>query len=39
MKIAAITPYQKPDYLVETIIEGIYKNGIDLIGLKKELEK
>lgn len=30
MKIAAITPYQKPDYLVETIIEGIYKNGIDL---------
>ena len=30
MKIAAITPYEKLDYLAETIIEGIYKNGIEL---------
>ena len=30
MKIAAITPYLKPDYLAETIIEGIYKNNIEL---------
>ena len=30
MKIAAITPYKKSDYLVETVIEGIYKNNIEL---------
>jgi len=30
MKIAAITPYQKLDYLAETIIEGIYKNNFEL---------
>lgn len=30
MKIAAITPYEKLDYLAETVIEGIYKNGFEL---------
>jgi hypothetical protein len=30
MKIAAVTPYKKLDYLAETVIEGIYKNGIEL---------
>jgi len=30
MKIAAITPYKKQDYLAETVIEGIYKNGFEL---------
>ena len=30
MKILAVTPYEKLDYLAETIIEGIYKNNIEL---------
>ena len=30
MKILAITPFKKLDYLAETVIEGIYKNGIEL---------
>ena len=30
MKIAAVTPYKKSDYLAETIIEGLYQNGIEL---------
>ena len=30
MKILAITPFEKLDYLAETVIEGIYKNDIEL---------
>ena len=30
MKIVVIPPKQKLDYLAETIIEGLYKNNIDV---------
>ena len=30
MKIAVVTPYKKLDYLAETIIEGLYRNEIEI---------
>ena len=42
MKIVVIPPKQKLDYLAETIIEGLYKNNIDVYssdlgnGIKEE---